>query len=64
MTLRASGTRTLPGYATVSFSTPLSVTAGRSFVVAVKLSRRARPTRSPIERPARYWMRGRGRRGR
>ncbi len=34
---RASGTTALPGYVTVSLDTPLPVTAGRTFVVAVKL---------------------------
>ena len=37
LTRRASGTTALPGYVTVSLDAPLPVTAGKPFVVAVKL---------------------------
>ena len=37
LTRRATGTATLPGYATVKLDTPLTVTKGARFVVAIKL---------------------------
>jgi C1A family cysteine protease len=55
MTLRASGTRKLPGYATVDFSTPLAVTTGQKFVVAVKLYSPNEAYPLAIERPGRDW---------
>jgi C1A family cysteine protease len=58
MKLRASGTRTLPGYATVGFSSPVSVSAGQDFVVAVKLTSPGEAYPLAMERPARSWMRG------
>ena len=58
MKLRASGTKSLPGYTTVSFSTPLAVTTDEKFVVAVKLHSPGEGYPLAIERPASYWMRG------
>ena len=58
MSLRASGTRSLPGYTTIPFSTPLGVTAGQDFVVAVRLSSPGEGYPLAIERPASYWMKG------
>jgi C1A family cysteine protease len=55
MSLRASGTRSLPGYGTVPFSTPLAVTAGQ-FVVAVKLYSPGEDYPLAMERPATNWM--------
>lgn len=57
LTLRASGVRRLPGYGTVSFSAPLPVTAGRRFVVAIKLYSPNDYHALAMERPARTWMR-------
>ena len=60
--LRASGTSSLPGYATVKLTAPLAVTAGRRFVVAVHLVSPGTTAadRSPIaiENPATRWMAG------
>jgi len=38
LTRRAKGTAALPGYATVKLATPLAVTKGKPFVVAIKLT--------------------------
>ena len=38
LTRRATGTSTLPGYATIKLDTPLKVTKGARFVVAIKLT--------------------------
>lgn len=58
LTLHASGRRQLPGYGTVPFSTPLQVTAGQRFVVAIRLYSPGDDHPLAIERPARTWMRG------
>ena len=58
LTLLAHGVRSLPGYATVSFSQPLQVAEGRRFVVAIKLYSPYDYHPLAIERPARKWMRG------
>jgi hypothetical protein len=60
--LRGSGTSALPGYETASFTTPLAVTRGRRFVVAIHLISPGTTAadRSPIaiENPAARWMAG------
>jgi C1A family cysteine protease len=58
MTLRASGTNSLPGYTTIGFSTPLSVVTGQKFVVAVRLYSPREGYPLAIERRASAWMRG------
>jgi C1A family cysteine protease len=57
LTLRARGVRQLPGYGTVSLSQPLPVTAGRRFVVAIRLYSPGDSHPLAMERPARTWMR-------
>jgi C1A family cysteine protease len=56
--LRATGTVELPGYTTVPFSTELRVSAGKRFVVAVKLVSPGATHPMAVERPARPWMSG------
>ena len=60
--LRGSGTSALPGYATVSLTSPLAVTRGGRFVVAIRLVSPGTTAadRSPlaIENPAARWMSG------
>jgi len=60
--LRGSGTSALPGYATISLTSPLAVTGGRHFVVAIRLVSPGTTAadRSPmaIENPAASWMSG------
>ena len=58
LSLRASGTVELPGYTTVPFSTRLRVSAGRRFVVAVKLVSPGETHPMAVERPRRSWMSG------
>jgi C1A family cysteine protease len=58
MTLRATGTKSLPGYTTVALTSPLSVTAGQEFVVAVRLVSPRQGYPLAIERRARKWMQG------
>jgi C1A family cysteine protease len=55
---RASGTTALPGYVTVSLDTPLPVTAGKAFVVAVKLVSPGETHPLAIEYPGKPWMSG------
>jgi C1A family cysteine protease len=55
---RASGTAALPGYVTVSLDTPLPVTAGKAFVVAVKLVSPGETHPLAIEYPGKPWMSG------
>ena len=57
LTLRATGTRGLPGYGTVSFREPLAVEAGQRFIVAVELYSPGEYHPLAMERPARTWMR-------
>ncbi|MEI6724767.1 MAG: lectin like domain-containing protein [Actinomycetes bacterium] len=60
--LRGTGISALPGYATVSLTSPLAVTAGHHFVVAIRLVSPGTTAadRSPlaIENPAARWMAG------
>lgn len=56
--LRAAGTAALPGYTTVRFDTQLAVTAGKAFVVAVKLVSPGTTHPMAIERPTHGWMAG------
>jgi C1A family cysteine protease len=60
--LRGAGTSALPGYATVSLTSPFEVTSGHRFVVAVRLVSPGTTAadRSPlaIENPTAKWMSG------
>ena len=55
LTLRAEGTRTLPGYLTVPFQTPLAVGKGTSFVVAVRVVTPGSGQPIAVERPVESW---------
>ena len=55
---RASGTAALPGYVTVGLDTPMPVTEGATFVVAVKLVSPGETHPLAIEYPGRKWMSG------
>jgi len=58
LTQVAAGTATLPGYATVSFTSPTPVVAGHTFVVAVRLRTPDDHHPLAIEAPTSSWMSG------
>jgi hypothetical protein len=58
LSLRASGTVALPGYTTVPLAAKLRVSAGKSFVVAVKLVSPGETHPMAVERRASSWMAG------
>jgi C1A family cysteine protease len=56
--LRATGTTALPGYVTAPLTSTMRVSAGRSFVVAVKLDSPGEKYPLAIEYPRTPWMSG------
>jgi len=55
LTSRRSGTVALPGFATVGLDTPLTVRAGRKFVIAVRLVAPGETHPIAVERPMERW---------
>jgi C1A family cysteine protease len=58
LTLRGTGTVTLPGFATIDLTTPLSVRSGQKFVVAVRLDTPGDAQPIAVEAPAETWEKG------
>ena len=53
LSLRAQGTQALPGFTTVTFTTPLAVSKGRPFVVALRMVTPG--TTEPVAVESRFW---------